>query len=211
KLNKLISGDQETEMMLSIEESEIEKIEKQKEEEAAKPIVKPSLDQDKAALDDLLGFLDDWEKEDVKFEELEASIESGIVSIPKSVGLGIDKEMKEVAEFETSQISESIIKETQTGFKVYGDEVPPVPLDDYTPMEIEEEVVSEEPTPISEEPIVTEELPPLDELPAFEELAPPDFESEISASEYDTEFVLEEESEALGSVLKDLGWDQEED
>ena len=45
----------------------------------------------------------------------------------------------------------------------------------------------------------------------FEELAPPDFDSEISASEYDTEFVLEEESETLGSVLKDLGWDQEED
>ncbi len=211
KLNKLISGDQETEMMLSLEESEIEKIEQQKIEEEAKPIVKPSLEQDKAALDDLLGFLDDWEKEDVEFEELEASTERGIVSIPKSVGLGIDKEIKEVAEFEASQIPESLIQETQTEFKVYEDEVPPIPLDDYTPMEIDEEPVSEEPAPISEEPISTEELPPLDELPAFEELGPPDFESEISASEYDTEFVLEEESEALGSVLKDLGWDQEED
>jgi len=204
KLNKLISGDQETEMMLSLEESEIEKIEKQKIEEEAKPIVKPSLEQDKAALDDLLGFLDDWEKEDVEFDELEASTESGIVSIPKSVGLGIDKEIKEVAEFEASHIPESLIQETQTEFKVYEDEVPPIPLDDYTPMEIDEE-------PVSEEPISTEELPPLDELPSFEELSPPDFESEISASEYDTEFVLEEESEALGSVLKDLGWDQEED
>jgi predicted regulator of Ras-like GTPase activity (Roadblock/LC7/MglB family) len=211
KLNKLISGDQETEMMLSLEESEIEKIEKQKIEEEAKPILKPSLEQDKAALDDLLGFLDNWEKEDVEFEEIEASTESGIVSIPKSVGLGIDKEIKKVAEFEISQIPESVIKEAQTEFKVYEDEVPPVPLDDYTPMEIEEEAVSEEPTPISEEPISTKGLPSLDELPSFEELAPPDFESEISASEYDTEFVLEEESEALGSVLKDLGWDQEED
>lgn len=211
KLNKLISGDQETEMMLSLEESELEKIEQQKLEEEAKPIVKPSLEQDKAALDDLLGFLDDWEKEDVEFEELEASADSGVVSIPKSVGLSIDKEIKEVAEFKAAQIPESLAQETQTEFKVYEDEVPPIPLDDYTPMEIDEEPLSRDSTPISEEPIVTEELPPLDELPSFEELAPPDFESEISASEYDTEFVLEEESEALGSVLKDLGWDQEED
>ena len=62
KLNRLISGDQETEMMLSLEKSEIEKMELQKAEEEAKAIVKPSLAQDKAALDDLLGFLDDWEK-----------------------------------------------------------------------------------------------------------------------------------------------------
>ncbi|MFX0142021.1 MAG: hypothetical protein ACFFDN_50760, partial [Candidatus Hodarchaeota archaeon] len=206
KLNKLISGDKETEMMLSIEESELEKIEKQKIEEEAKAIVKPTVAQDKAALDDLLGFLDDWEKEDVEFEELEASTESGIVSIPKSVGLGIDKEIKEVAEFEPSQIPESVIKKAPTEFKVYEDEVPPVPLDDYTPMEIEEEAISEEAAPVLEESVTTVELPSPDELPSFEELAPPDFESEISASEYDTEFVLEEESEALGSVLKDLGW-----
>ncbi|MFX1304815.1 MAG: hypothetical protein ACFE9X_15790 [Promethearchaeota archaeon] len=211
ELNKLISGDQETEMMLSLEESEIEKIEQQKIEEETKLIVKPSLEQDKAALDDLLGFLDNWEKEDIEFEELEASTESGVVSIPKSVGLGLDKEIKAVAESEASHIPETIIQATQTGFKIYEDEVPPIPLDDYTPMEIDEEPISEKRAPISEEAVLTEELPPLDELPSFEELAPPDFESEISASEYDTEFVLEEESEALGSVLKDLGWDQEED
>ena len=207
RLNRLISGDQETEMMLSLEESEIKKLEQQKIEEEAKPIVKPSLAQDKAALDDLLGFLDDWEKEGGGFEELET--ESNIVSIPKSVGLGIEKEVKEAVEFETPQISE--IGATGTQFKVYDDEVPPIPLDDYTPMEIDEEPVSEEPTLVSKEPVSTEELPSLDELPSFEELAPPDFDSQISASEYDTEFVLEEESEALGSVLKDLGWDQEEE
>lgn len=207
RLNRLISGDQETEMMLSLEESEIKKLEQQKIEEEGKPIVKPSLAQDKAALDDLLGFLDDWEKEGGGFEELET--ESKIVSIPKSVGLGIEKEVKEAVEFETPQISE--IGATGSQFKVYDDEVPPIPLDDYTPMEIDEEPVSEEPTLVSKEPVSPEELPPLDELPSFEELAPPDFDSQISASEYDTEFVLEEESEALGSVLKDLGWDQEEE
>lgn len=62
KLNKLISGDQETEMMLSLETSELEKIKKQKMEEEAVTIKKPSVEQDKAALDDLLGFLDDLGK-----------------------------------------------------------------------------------------------------------------------------------------------------
>lgn len=207
RLNRLISGDLETEMVLSLEESEIKKLEQQKIEEEAKPIVKPSLAQDKAALDDLLGFLDDWEKEGSGFEELET--ESNIVSIPNSVGLGIEKEVKEAVELETPQISE--IGATGSQFKVYDDEVPPIPLDDYTPMEIDEEPVSEEPTLVSKEPVSTDELPSLDELPSFEELAPPDFDSQISASEYETEFVLEEESEALGSVLKDLGWDQEEE
>ena len=56
---------------------------------------------------------------------------------------------------------------------------------------------------------VKEELPPLDQLPSLDALAPPDFESQFAAPEYDTEFILEEESEALDSVLKDLGWDEE--
>jgi len=202
KLNSLISGDQVTEMMLSLEESEIEKIEQQKLEEEAKPIIKPTLKQDKAALDDLLGFLDDWEKGDEEFEEIEPTTESGIVSIPKSVGIGLEKEVKAATETPAPQVTESLSTDTQ--FKVYEDEVPPIPLDDYTPMEIDEEPISEEPAPISEESIPTEELP------SFEELGPPDFESEVSASEYDTEFVLEEESEALGSVLRDLGWEEED-
>ncbi len=208
KLNRLISGDQETEMMLSLEESEIEKIEQQIVEEEAKTIVKPSLAKDKAALDDLLGFLDDWEKEGEEFGELEATNESNIVSIPKSMGLGIEKEVKKSVEFETPHVAKSVTPSSQ--FKVYDDEVPPIPLDDYTPMEMEDEPVSEEPVLISEKPKTTEKLPPLDELPSFEELAPPDFDSELSASEYDTEFVLEEESEALGSVLRDLGWEEED-
>ena len=42
--------------------------------------------------------------------------------------------------------------------------------------------------------------------------AVPDFNSDFGgpATEYDTEFVLGEESEALESVLKDLGWDEED-
>ncbi|MFX1377516.1 MAG: hypothetical protein ACFFA4_00330 [Promethearchaeota archaeon] len=208
KLNRLISGDQLTEMMLSLEESEIEKIKQQTLEEEVKPIIKPTINQDKAALDDLLGFLDEWEKGDEEFEELEPTTESGIVSIPKSVGLGLEKEVKAVAVTPTSQLAETL--STETKFKVYEDEIPPIPLNDYTPMEIDEERTPKEKPSVSKKPLPTEKQPILEELPSFEELKPPDFESEVSASEYDTEFVLEEESEALGSVLRDLGWEEED-
>ncbi|MFX1389493.1 MAG: hypothetical protein ACFE9Z_05450 [Promethearchaeota archaeon] len=207
RLNRLISGDQETEMMLSLEDSDLEKIEKQRLEEEVQPIVKPSLAQDKAALDDLLGFLDDWERGEEEFEELEATTESGIVSIPKSIGLGIEKDVKQISGVDTPVVSDSSSSDSQ--FKIYEDEIPPIPLNDYTPMEIENEPLIES-TPVPEHPKSAEKLPPLEELPSFEELAPPDFEAEVSASEYDTEFVLEEESEALGSVLRDLGWEEED-
>ena len=218
KLNRFISGDQETEMMLSLEETELEKIEKQKIEQEGKPIIKPTLAQDKAALDDLLGFLDDWEKEDEEFEELEVTEVTNIVSIPKSIGIGIEKEVKEVEIIETPPhlVKESSIPEIPSEIEVYDDEVPPIPLDEYAPMEIEDESVSEDITPVEElasheKAPPEEKLPTLSELPSLEELAPPDFDIESSASEYDTEFVLEEESEALGSVLKELGWSEDED
>ena len=199
RLNRLISGDSETGMVLSLEESEVQKPFPQVEEEF-KPIVKPSVEQDKAALDDLLGFLDDWEKEGLEFEDLEPSAESGVVSIPKTVTTTTKSEIKQVI---TSKTAQKTILPSQ--FKVYDDEVPPIPLDDYTPMEIDDKPVSEETPP------VVKDFPSPDSIPSFDELTPPDFDIELSASEYDTEFVLEEESEALDSVLKDLGWDQEED
>ncbi len=214
KLNRLISGDKETEMVLSLQTSELQKIE----EEEASMIKKPSVEQDKAALDDLLGFLDDWEKDDEEIEEFESLNETNIVSIPKSIGMELENGVKEA---QASEISHSLVEksssfETQPGVEVYDDEVPPIPLDEYSPMEIEEESVSEDTTPIeklipSEKAPQKEELPPLSDLPSLEELAPPDFDNESSASEYDTEFVLEEESEALGSVLKELGWSEDED
>ena len=214
KLNIIISGDEETEMVLSLDTPELRKIE----EEEALPIKKPSVEQDKAALDDLLGFLDDWEKDDEEFEELEATDVTNIISIPKSIGIGIEKEVKEVEIIETPSqlVEESPIAEITSEIEVYDDEVPPIPLDEYAPMEIEEESVSEDVPPVeelipSEKAPPEEKLPPLSELPSLEELAPPDFDIESSASEYDTEFVLEEESEALGSVLKELGWSEDED
>ncbi|MFX1409920.1 MAG: hypothetical protein ACFFA6_06190, partial [Promethearchaeota archaeon] len=115
-----------------------------------------------------------------------------------------DKEVKHIAEEAPAELSETLISEDKTKFQVYDDEVPPVPLEDYTPMEIEEESASQEGR-------ATEAFPSLDELPSFEELAPPDFESKYEATEYDTEFILEEESDKIDSVLKDLGWDEETD
>ena len=210
KLNILISGDEETEMAFSFEASEL-----QKEEEEVFTLKKPSVEQDKAALDDLLGFLDDWEKED---EEIEVANETNSVSIPKSIGIGIEKEVKEAEVIDTPPqlVEESPIHETPSSIEVYEDEVPPIPLDEYSPMEIEAESVSDDTTQVDElaphdKAPPEEDLPSLSELPSLEELAPPDFDIESSASEYDTEFVLEEESEALGSVLKELGWSEDED
>ncbi len=216
KLNILISGDQETEMMLSLDTSKVKKKEIQKMEEETSILKKPSVEQDKAALDDLLGFLDDWEKEGEIFEELEAGVESNVVSIPKSIGLGIEHELKELGETISPQAEETSIIEAKSHFKIYDDEVPPIPLDDYTPMEIEEDSVTKKSSPVDVSPTYkesppVEEFPSPEKLPSLEDLAPPDFEIESSASEYDTEFVLEEESETLGSVLRDLGWDQEDD
>jgi predicted regulator of Ras-like GTPase activity (Roadblock/LC7/MglB family) len=204
RLNRLFSGDKETEMTLSLEEQEVKKVKPEKVEEETKFIKIPSTEQDKEALDDLLGFLDDWEKEGAEFEELETESKDHIVTIPKSVGLDFDREVKHITEDLSADATETSISKDQTQFKVYNDEIPPVPLDDYTPMEIEKE-------PVVQERPIKEELPPLDKLPSFEELAPPDFESAYEATEYDTEFILEEESGAIDSILKDLGWDEEED
>ncbi|NVM16240.1 MAG: roadblock/LC7 domain-containing protein [Candidatus Lokiarchaeota archaeon] len=213
KLNILISGDEITDMTLSLEESERIKLKKEQEEEEVTEIVKPSLEEDKAALDDLLGFLDDWEKDGTEIEEIEATNGNNIVSIPKSIGLEYEKQMEHSTESReiptrvtpTSESSES-------GFKVYEDEIPPVPLNDYTPMEIEEDESIQEPQ-IVQDQLSHEGIPPQEGVPSLEDLPPPDFNVDFgaAASEYDTEFVLDKESEAFESVLKDLGWDEEED
>lgn len=213
KLNILISGDEITDMTLSLEESERIKLKKEQEEEEVIQIVKPSLEEDKAALDDLLGFLDDWEKDGTEIEEIEATNENNIVSIPKSIGLEYEKQMEHSTESKEppTQVSPTF-ESNEPGFKVYEDEIPPVPLDDYTPMEIEEDESIQEPQIVQEQPS-QEGMPPQEGVPSLEDLPPPDFNVDFgsAASEYDTEFVLDKESEAFESVLKDLGWDEEED
>ena len=204
KLSQLISGDEITNMTLSLDDAEKAKL--NIEEEEVTSIMKPSIEEDKAALDDLLGFLDDWESEGGDLEDAETEVQNNIVAIPKSVGLEYEKQMeKGIEASETSLKSEEPSPIIESHFKVYDDEIPPVPLEDYTPMEIEEDESIQEPQIVQEQPIQ-------EPTPSLEELSPPDFDVDFgeAASEYDTEFVLDKDSEAFESVLKDLGWDEEE-
>jgi len=198
-------------MTLSLEESERGKFSAGQEEEAS-VLVKPTAEEDKAALDDLLGFLDNWEKEGTEVEELETSVDNNIVSIPKSVGLEYKQHLERVSQTEAPEVHEIPVVESKSQFPVYDDEIAPVPLDDYTPMEIEEDATVQEPQIVQEPPIVQEQLAP-GELPPLEEVPPPDFKVEFmeGASEYETEFVLDQESETFENVLKDLGWSEEEE
>ena len=205
KLSQLISGDEITNMTLSLDDAEKAKL--NIEEEEVTSIMKPSIEEDKAALDDLLGFLDDWESEGGDLEDAETEVQNNIVTIPKSVGLEYEKQLeKSVKGSETSLKSEEPSPIIDSHFKVYVDEIPPVPLEDYTPMEIEEDESIHEPQIVQEQPLQGS-------IPSLEDLPPPDFniDFEETATEYDTEFVLDKESEAFESVLKDLGWDEEED
>ncbi len=205
KLSQLISGDEITNMTLSLDDAEKAKL--NIEEEEVTSIMKPSIEEDKAALDDLLGFLDDWESEGGDLEDAETEVQNNIVAIPKSVGLEYEKQMeKGIEASETSLKSEEPSPIIESHFKVYDDEIPPVPLEDYTPMEIEEDESIHEPQIVQEQPLQGS-------IPSLEDLPPPDFniDFEETATEYDTEFVLDKESEAFESVLKDLGWDEEED
>ncbi|MBD3213726.1 MAG: hypothetical protein GF311_14040 [Candidatus Lokiarchaeota archaeon] len=214
KLNALISGDEKTEMALSLEEDELEKLRKKKEEEEEEKkeeekVVKPSVEQDKEALDGLLGFLDDWEKEGLGAEELEPQNERNIVSIPQSLTTEFDSGSKSVGLPETAEQPSQVSDQ----FKVYDDEVPPIPLEDYTPMEMDEEIEESEPQPEAKVVAPSLERTPTtdtsESLPSLDELKPPDFDSEV-ATEYATEFILEEESESLDAVLKELGWEEED-
>ena len=227
KLNIIISGGEVSEKTLSLQEEEKKKIEKQQKEEEVKATATkiPSAEQDKAAMDEMLTYLDDWDKEEKElmgveeeFEDLEA--ESNIVSIPKSMTVGIPKDSVDSSISIPEEAPKEIVSEQIGKFKVYKDEVPPVPLDDYTPMEIEEKTgtaseYNETPTETKIPKKVEKQLKPSgpikppEKLPSLNELSIPDFGSQ-SASEYDIEFILKEESEALDSVLKDLGWEEED-
>ncbi len=207
KLNILISGEEITEMTLSLEENERVKLREEQEKEEVVEIVKPSVEEDKAALDGLLGFLDDWEKDGSDIEDNEAKTENNIVSIPSSLGLEYERQLEHATEDMETHVPISPTNQSiEPQFKVYDDEIAPIPLEDYTPMEIEED-------PNYQEPQIVHEQPLQEGLLSLEDLPPPDFNTEFveGASEYDTEFVLDKESATFENVLKDLGWDEEED
>ena len=204
KLNRLISGDKITEMKLSLDASEKAQLGIHIEEEELS-VIKPSVEEDKAALDDLLGFLDVWEKEGVDEAELETSTNNKIVSIPKSIGMEYEKTVEPHVDMGAIEHQGQTQIDSGSQFRVYDDEIPPIPLEDYTPMEIEEDASVDE-------PIIVQESISTDALPSLDELTPPNFETDFeAASEYEVEFVLDEESEAFESILKDLGWDEDEE
>lgn len=206
KLRIIISGEEISEIALSLQEDQLKKLEQQKEEEEAKAsaMITPSVEQDKAAMTELLGYLDDWdqeEKEAMGLGDIEDLEESNIVSIPETMMVGISKDNLNIPEEETREIKQK--KKSQ--FKIYEGEVPPGPIDDYTPIDVDGE--ASEPAP-QKTATTSKKLPSLDELPSFDQIDAPDFDSQ--ATEYNTSFILEEESEALDSVLKDLGYEEEE-
>jgi len=244
KLKILISGEEITEMALSIEESELEKLRLQEVEEEELSMIPqlPSVEQDKEALGDLLGFLDDWGGEDAQADG-GLGIDANIVGIPDSLSVGIPEPGGSVGLPEPGgsvglpddlPTFDDLEMDTEIGipqpaaaatapasdFKVYPDEIPPVPLEDYTPMDVEEEPAPVSAAPATAEPSPyvyesvdesgPEELPPLDDLPSFDELGTPDFGAIATGTEYDTEFILGEESETLDSVLEELGWEEED-
>jgi len=239
KLKILISGEEISEMTLSLEESEIERLRQEEviEEEASMIPTLPSVEQDKEALGELLGFLDDWGGEDAALDAGASNVvgipESMAIGLPEpggsiglpepggSVGLPDDLPTFEDLEMDTEigipEPAKSAATAASSDFKVYPDEIPPIPLEDYTPMDVEDEPAPISAAPAAKEPSpyvydeTPEELPPLDELPSFDELGTPDFGFSSKGTEYDTEFVLGEESEALDSVLEELGWDDEDD
>ena len=206
KLRIIISGEEISEIALSLQEDQLKKLEQQKEEAEAKAsaMITPSVEQDKAAMTELLGYLDDWdqeEKEAMGLGDIEDLEESNIVSIPETMMVGISKDNLNIPEEETREIRQK----TKSQFKIYEGEVPPGPIDDYTPIDVDGEASEPAPQKIA---TISKKLPSLDELPSFDQIGTPDFDSQ--ATEYNTSFILEEESEALDSVLKDLGYDEEE-
>lgn len=216
KINELISGGELTEMTINLQEEELKKMQAEKEKiqaEMGEGILKPSAKEDQKAIEATLQFLKSWGAEG----EEEEIVQNNIVSIPQSMMMEIPTEGKAIpitAEEKAEAINKAQESEELYGIKVYGDEVPPIPLDDYTPMEIEQEIVSEEIIP--EEVPITEPIPGIEQkIPEesfnYQSFEPPQGFNEFDlASEYDAEFEIEE-NEQFKDILSDLGWHEEEE
>lgn len=193
KINELISGGELTVMAINLEEEELKKMQAEKEKIQAEKevgISKPSVKEDQKAIEATLQFLKSWGAEG----EEEEIVQNNIVSIPPSMMMEIPEEGKTVpitAEEKAEAIDKARESEELYGIKVYGDEVPPIPLDDYTPMEIEQEIPKESFN--------------------YQSFEPPQGLNEFElASEYDAEFEIEE-NEQFKDILSDLGWHEEEE
>ena len=111
--------------------------------------------------------------------EIDVEIDN-IVSIPKSMIVGIQKE-GEILSIPEETLQE-IKQSDQSKFKLYEGEVPPIPLEEYTPMDVDEHATQETE---HQEMAVQENLPEVKagELPSLDALAPPDFDEQLAASE----------------------------
>jgi len=216
KINELISGGEETEMAINLEEQELRKMQAEKEKiqaEIEEGKLKPSVKDDAAAMEATLQFLKSWGAEG----EEEEVVQNNVVSIPESMMMEIPIESKSIpitTGEKTELITQAQKSEELYGIKVYGEEVPPIPLDDYTPMEVEEEIATEE--VILEEPPISESIPEItEEVPEesfdYQSFEPPQGSNEFEfASEYDAEFEIDEDKQ-FTDILEDLGWHEEKE
>lgn len=206
-----------------------QEIESQKEKEDKKDIEEQmadlfesdkSSDEDLGAMQDVLNFLDDWGADEGGTGEDSAA--DNIVGIDEDILMGMDfgdvpeDGVVRAAPAATDAATKSAAsagkaEEDASKFKVYDDEVPPVPLDDVealeiggsqqeasTETEVTETVPEQEPEP-SAAPSFKEETfePKFDDLPDFDAM---------KASEYEDVDVDLSEEDAMFEALEDLGY-----
>ncbi|MHA1339399.1 MAG: hypothetical protein ACTSRZ_04195 [Promethearchaeota archaeon] len=198
------------------EEIEKEKKTQEEEELALKDIFEKdvSSEQDISAMQDVLNFLNDWGGDDV-----DKADDNAIV--------GIDEDIIIMPEIESEQeqstpLPSKTIKTTdkQSSFKVYDDEIPPIPLDDYVSLfeaapseeyaeQIDqsnnvEEYVSQETSQTATNTSKQSSKPPnASGFLTFDDM--PNFDEEY-ASEYDDVDLDLSEDDAFIEALEDLGY-----
>lgn len=214
KINAILSGGELTEMTINLQEDELKRMEENKlkaemEKEKSIEEFKPSPQQDQAAMEATLAFLEDW-----GVEEDEEAAQGNIVSIPSSMMMNVQTEIKATPatqEAKSEAVSKAQDAELMYGVRVYDDEVPPIPLDDFVPLDVEDEFEPEEVTyeePAVEEPVVEPEEVVSAEFPSMENFEPQFTDEFGAADEYDMDFEVEEDD--LSDVLSELGWEEED-
>jgi predicted regulator of Ras-like GTPase activity (Roadblock/LC7/MglB family) len=176
-----------------------------------------SASQDMDAMKDVLSFLNDWGGDDVPKNA--SDVESGIVGIDADLMIGVESNKAESGDVdiidELTGIPPAAAKPTseQKGkqdstFKIYEDEVPPVPLDDIEALEIngeQEPQVQPSSHATPQQKAKSKSPPP---LPVSDDYEEPNFD-DIKADEYnDSDMDLSEE-DAMFEALSDLGYKNE--
>jgi len=172
-----------------------------------------STDQDINAMKDVLEFLNEWGG-----EEVDKANENAIVSIDEELMITAQPENdNQQASTSTSvQKPSKIAMDSEIPFEIYEDEVPPIPLDDYTGLFEEESQPqttttatsissSSKPRKISQPASISTEPKSniKSQLLNFEDM--PDFESEFASEYNDVDLELNED-DAFFKALADLGY-----